>query len=291
MNKYQAIAYLGPPGTFSHHAASCYSHKLGACEKKELIAFPTIPKILSAVQLGAVDIGIVPAENSIEGCVNITFDTLAHEFSLFINQEIIINIHHHLITHAQELKDITTVMSHPQALAQCRQYLQHHLAQAKIIETTSTAEAVQQLSQAHNKYAAIGSWKSHLEYKVPVLAGDISDYPHNQTRFLSISKKNNTSPYCSKTSLILALPNDKPGGLYEVLGEFAKANINLSRIESRPAKKELGNYIFFIDCEINSTTAIFKALLEKLRPKTSLLKFLGSYCTLKILDENNSEVR
>lgn len=292
MNKRQKLGYLGPHGTFSHKAARHYALDVKANKPQELKGFPTIPHILSAVQQGTVDVGIVPAENSIEGCVNITFDMLAHEYSLFINQEIIINIHHHLLTHAKRLTDITTVMSHPQALGQCRRYLQQYLPQAKILETSSTAEAVQQLSSEHLTYAAIGSWESHLAYKVPVLAANISDYPHNQTRFLVVSKKASTPTCCScKTSLVLALPDDKPGGLYEVLGEFAQANINLSRIESRPAKKELGNYIFFIDCEIDSSTAIFQGLWKQLEPKTSLLKFLGSYCTLRIPDENISEVR
>jgi prephenate dehydratase len=168
-------------------------------------------------------------------------------------------------------------MSHPHALAQCRLFLQKVLPHANLIETNSTSEAVQKLSPERIGTAAIASKKTHFVYHVPILAEDIGDFAHNQTRFLVVGKQPNLLEKTLKTSLVLGMEKDRPGSLYNTLGEFAKQNINLTRIESRPAKNELGNYIFFIDCEAGHNHPGLKQVLDTLCNKTSLLKNLGSY--------------
>ncbi|MCR4440835.1 MAG: prephenate dehydratase [Peptococcaceae bacterium] len=270
----KTLAYLGPEGTFSHQAALKCS-KTGALPKP----YPTIAHILSAVDKGEADFGVVPAENSIEGSVNITLDMLAHELSLYIQQEIVIDITHHLFSYTSSLAEIRTVMSHPQALAQCRRFLEKELAHAALVETSSTAEAVRLLSPGAEGTAAIASWDSHTRYGVPCLIRNIGDYPHNQTRFLLVGKEPCPSNNTCKTTLVLTLAEDRPGSLYEILGDFAKMNINLTRIESRPAKSQLGKYIFFIDCEAGSHHPGLQQVLENLPAKTALLKNLGSYTT------------
>jgi len=286
------VGYLGPEGTFSHQAA-LKSLKDHICSYT-FTAYPTIPQILYAVEKGDAQLGVVPAENSIEGSVNITMDMLAHELSLFIQNEIIMEIKHHLITFMTGLEQIHTVMSHPQALAQCRHFIQQKLGHATLVETKSTADAVHLLGPNKKGLAAIASHDCHFRYQVPILVEDIGDYAHNQTRFLTVSKFPSQSNHTTKTSLVLALEKDRPGGLYDVLSEFAKHNINLTRIESRPAKKELGNYLFFIDCQAGSDHPGFAEILPILQDKTVLLKNIGSYttwpaaCTCQKLHMQNS---
>ena len=248
-NTGQSLAFLGPEGTFSHQAACLFlkSSPLGAYR---LRACPSIPHILYAVEKGEVAYGLVPVENSIEGSVNVTMDVLAGEQSLYIHEEIVLDIKHYLFSPMSSLEQIHTVMSHPQAIAQCRRFLEEKLDHAAIVTSESTAEAVHQVATSCGEgYAAIGSLDNRELYNVPVLCADIGDYPHNQTRFLLVSKTAGSSKVTHKTSLILTLEKDRPGGLYDILGEFAAQKINLSRIESRPAKKELGSYLFFLDCE------------------------------------------
>lgn len=285
MKKELTLAFLGPEGTFSHLAAikyqqNCASHNAPRSHIN-LQPFSTIAQLLYAVEQGVADLGIAPAENSVEGSVNVTTDLLAHELSLYIRKEIVLDIKHYLLTHMTRPDHIHTLMSHPQALAQCRHFLQRELKNARLIETTSTAEAVRRVCLESDGTAAIAPWECHLRYHVPVLFSDIGDYSHNQTRFLLVGKDPCPCPATTKTSLVLALEKDRPGGLYEVLGEFARHNINLSRIESRPAKKELGNYLFFIDCEAGGGHPGLLEIMHNLKRKTVFLKNLGSYSSLK----------
>ncbi|MFZ5755219.1 MAG: prephenate dehydratase [Bacillota bacterium] len=271
------LAYLGPVGTYSYEAASRCLLALGNSQEWELHALPTIPHILTAVAKGSVDAGLVPGENSIEGTINITLDMLAHELSLYIQGETVLNINHCLLSHSQDLREIHTVLSHPQALAQCRKFIQQKLPQAQCLPANSTAEAVQNLASMGPGTAAIASRNTQRFYNVPILVPDIGDYPCNQTRFLLVGRTPCPHSDTKKTSLVLALEKDRPGGLYEVLGEFARQSINLTKIESRPAKKELGNYIFFIDCEAGHNHPGLQEVLKNLEKKTALLKNLGSY--------------
>ncbi len=269
------IAYLGPEGTFSHQAAQkCLESNPGNIN---LQPYPGIAQVLYAVENDETALGVVPAENSIEGSVNITLDLLARDIPLYIKAEIIIDIKHHLLSHSKDLNSVHTVMSHTQAIAQCRHFLETRLKNADILETTSTAEAVSRLNSHGEGLAAIGSPESHKIYQVPILHPDIGCYPHNQTRFLLVGRSPETNSLSSKTSLVLSLKKDRPGGLYDILGEFAKYELNLCKIESRPAKMGLGNYLFFIDCEAGSNHPDLLKVIDSLRTKTGYLKNLGSY--------------
>ncbi len=273
--KTNTIAYLGPEGSFCEQAAIARKKAFGS-KNTSLVACTTIPGILYAIQEGIYSFGVVPAENSIEGSVHITLDILAHELNLYIQQEIVLDIEHHLISHSQDLQQIKTVLSHPQALAQCRSFLEQFLPDAELCETSSTSEAASKVSSGVSGLAAIASWNSHIIYNVPVIAKNIGDYKNNQTRFFVVGREPFKGP-TTKTSLVLGMKKDRPGSLYEALGEFAKYNINLTRIESRPAKKELGNYIFFIDCEAGESDQNLKQVMCNLSGKTILLRSLGSY--------------
>jgi len=273
------LAYLGPEGTFTNEAACRSLKHLHGQDSWEIEPYPTIPHILQAIEKGEISLGMVPAENSIEGSVNISLDMLMHEVNLQILGEVVLDIEHHLLSHEKNLEDIRTVMSHPQALAQCRHYLERFLPHATIAQANSSADAVQYLAKKGKSWAAIASLNAHNIYKIPILAANIGDYPKNQTRFFLVGRE--SGKYLSlpqtKTSLVLALERDRPGGLVEALGEFAREQIKLSKIESRPAKKELGNYLFFIDCEASIEESRLQKVLTNLSRKAALLKILGSY--------------
>ncbi len=273
------IAYLGPPGTYTHQAARRFLREFPA-NTCELQPYPGIPGILYAVDQGNATLGVVPVENSIEGSVSVTHDILAHELSLTIQGETVLPITHHLYTKASAPEEIHTVFGHYQALAQCRHYLEQKVGQAEIRNTSSSAEAVSLLKSADTGLAAIGTLECRELYDIPALAEDIGDYHDNQTRFFLIGKKPallSSEGARIKTSLVLALRKDEPGGLYQVLGEFARRRLNLTRIESRPAKQELGNYLFFLDCEASPEDPVFQSALINLAKKSALLKILGTY--------------
>lgn len=272
----KTLAYLGPEGTFTHSAAVHYQKTNN--DKLLLKPFPTIRSSMLSIKNNQSDLCLVPAENSIEGHVNITLDVLAQEDNLYIQSEIVLDIKHYLLSYQNQLENIHTVISHPQALAQCQLFLQSSLSHARILEAESTASAVKQLLTEKDGWAAIGPVDCYKNYQVPIIKEDIGDYPENQTRFILVGNKPNLTK-SEKTSLVLALNDDRPGGLYNILEEFTKQNINLSRIESRPTKKKLGKYLFFIDCEIGGFDNRLEQILDALQSKTSLLKNLGSYRT------------
>lgn len=273
------LAYLGPEGTFSSQAARQLSKKKTARLLK-LRAFPTIPAIFQALLAKEADFALVPAENSIEGSVTVTMDLLIQDPSLQIQGELVLPIAHHLLSRAQSIKEIRKVLSHPQAIAQCRNFLAQELSQAELVETNSTAEAAFLAAQADSAWAAVGPLESGRKYNLPVLVSHIADYPNNETRFLLIGEKGAVPEKTCKTSLVLGLKKDRPGGLYQVLGLFAAENINLCRIESRPSKQALGKYLFFIDCEAGMEHPGLQRVLAELASCTESLRNLGSYCQL-----------
>jgi prephenate dehydratase len=271
------LGYLGPQGTFSEQAAVEFCAKNSLYKLQD---FPSIPHVIRAVEKGEIKLGIVPVENSIEGTVNITLDMLVHEVNLFIQGEIILDINHCLLTRKGDVEIIRTIYSHPQALAQCRRFLYKNFPEASYLTTNSTAEAAQIIKKCASGSAAIGSRWAAEKYGLDVYYENVSDYEINQTRFLIIGKKEFSFNKPQKTSLCVALAKNKPGGLYEVLEEFAREQINLTKIESRPAKKELGNYLFFIDC-LADLSGEHQHVLQRLKEKCKLVKVLGCYSTLK----------
>lgn len=282
----KTLVYLGPPGTFTHEAGQLLTTNF-LTEPYKLLPCTSIPEIMELISQNGQTLGIVPVENSIAGTINITTDLLAHEFDLFIQAEIILNITHHLFSYTSDLTKITTIISHPQALAQCRHFLQKYLPQATIKTLGSTAEAIRLLTTKKQKdIAAIGSLTAQEYYQVPIQSKHIGDFPHNQTRFLVLGKKPMTNPHPQKTSLIIFPLGNYPGQLYAILGVFANLQLNLCKVESQPDKKRLGSYLFLIDFESKLTPCQLEPIFRELKKVTKYYKNLGSYSIYQANPEN-----
>jgi prephenate dehydratase len=228
---------------------------------------------------GQAHLAVVPVENSIEGGVTMTLDTVWQLDTLQIQQALVLPIFHALLSQAKTLEGIQTVYSHPQALAQCQEWLGRHLPSAQLIPTNSTTEALQHLDPK-GAIAAIASQRAAQLYDVPVLAYPINDYPDNCTRFWMMSLQ--PSPGGSYTSLAFSVRANVPGALVKPLQVFAKRGINLSRIESRPTKRSLGDYLFFIDLEASMNQETVQSALEEVKQYTEILKIFGSYNIMPI---------
>jgi len=269
------IAFLGPEGTFAQEALlSCISAKKG-----DFVSCSTVKDVIHLVDKGEVAQGIVPIENSIEGTVNETLDTLTFETKkVVIEREIVIPIVHHLIARdGLKLKEIKTVISHPQATAQCRNYLARELPGATILAANSTAEAVKRVAEETGPLAAIGTKLAAEIYRLKILAEDIGDFKDNQTRFLLLGRKPIPRTGNDKTSVVCFIYENRPGSLLQILQEFAFRFINLTKIQSRPTKKALGEYCFWIDMEGHLEDEQIAEALKCLRCKLRDLKVLGSY--------------
>ncbi len=284
-----SIAHLGPPGTYAEQAAVFYVNWL--TEKTGIAAtlcpYPSIAQSLQAVAAGHTQLAVVPVENSIEGSVTMTMDTLWQLDNLQIQLALVMPIAHAFISCASSLDGIKTVYSHPQALAQCQGWLEQFLPTVQLIPTNSTTEALQRLEQELTT-AAIASSRAAQLYKLPILASNINDYPENCTRFWVVSQKeaqtvdHTSSIHATHTSLAFSVPANLPGALVKLLQVFAQLEINLSRIESRPTKRSLGEYLFFIDIEADASEARVQSALAELNIHTEVLKILGAYNVLSI---------
>jgi prephenate dehydratase len=280
----QLIAHLGPPGTYAEQAALFYLNWLAKNNGIEanLCPYPSIALSLQAVVQGNAQLAVVPVENSIEGSVTMTLDSLWQLETLRIQMGLVMPIAHALISGASSLDNIKTVSSHPQALAQCQRWLEKFLPNVQLIPTNSTTEPLQNLE--NDKTAAvISSSRAAQLYNLPILAREINDYPENCTRFLVVSQTEVDTAYriasatASHTSLAFSILANTPGSLVKPLQIFAELNINLSRIESRPTKRSLGEYLFFIDLEVDSTEPKMQSALAELSTHTEVLKIFGSY--------------
>jgi prephenate dehydratase len=275
-----AIAHLGPTGTNAETAAVAYSKWL-AKEKGQtalLCPYPSIAQTLRAVVGQEVALAVVPVENSTEGSVAITLDTLWELGALQIQQELFLPISHALLSY-DSLEAIQTVYSHPQALAQCQKWLEEHLPSVQLLATNSTTEAVQEL-KPERKAGAIAAPRVSELYNVPILAANINDYPDNCTRFWVVGLT--PSKEGSRTSVAFSVAANVPGALVTPLQAFARRGINLSRIESRPTKRSLGEYIFHIDLEASTAVPSIQEALVELATHTEILKIFGSYNALPI---------
>ena len=220
-------------------------------------------------------LGVVPIENSIEGPVGITLDSLAHKFDLKIFKEVIIPINQNLIVNPGcKMEDIEDVYSHAQALAQCQEFVRENNIQPHY--AISTARAAKDIIGDKSK-AAIGNSKIVELYDLEILQANIQDVYNNATRFVVVSKKDHEITGHDKTSIIFSIYEDKPGGLYRILGIFEKNNINLTKIESRPSKKGLGKYLFFVDFNGHKDEEVIQNILKEIDEQTYFLKVLGSY--------------
>ncbi|MBW4567019.1 MAG: prephenate dehydratase [Tolypothrix carrinoi HA7290-LM1] len=283
----QSIAHLGPPGTYAEQAAVFYLNWLLKNKGIEanLCPYPSIAQSLQAVAQSNAQLAVVPVENSIEGSVTMTLDWLWQLETLRIQMALVMPIAHALISGASSLDNIKTVYSHPQALAQCQRWLEKYLPRVQLIPTNSTTEPLQNLE--HDKTAAvISSSRAAQLYNLPILARGINDYPENCTRFLVVSQTEVDTAYriasasASHTSLAFSMPANTPGSLVKPLQIFAELNINLSKIQSRPTKRSLGEYLFFIDLEADSTEPKMQSALAELSTHAEVLKIFGSYNVL-----------
>ena len=271
-------ACLGPGGTHSEELAV----RLFEEADYQLMLYPCIDAVIRAVADGEVDTGVVPFENSVEGAVNITMDTLVHEVNLFITGEVVWPVMNHLLVRSPG-QDIHTVLSHPQALAQCRRYLTRHYPGAAVQTVSSTAEAAATVAAGAAGVAAIGSRRAAHVYGLAVAAADIQDEPSNCTRFVRLEREaREPAAGRGKTSLACQINGEKPGSLWRVLEEFARRDVNLTRIESRPARTGLGQYVFYFDLEGSGNSSNVRAALEAIRSRTCWYKELGSYEVLAL---------
>ena len=268
----QKIAYLGPAGTFTEAAAIKYA------PGSELLALTTARGVVNAVMNREADEGIVPIENSLEGSVTDTLDLLIHDSPLNISNEVVIPIEHCLLVQSgTEMLDIEVIYSHPQALGQCRQYLNQRFPDAVPVPALSTAAAAEQLEQGQTGAAAIGTLRAAELYGLKVLAQGIQDNSSNVTRFVVLADTDHRPTGNDKTSLCFTFEEDKPGILHHVLGIFANRGINLLKVESRPTKQSLGRYIFLLDLKGHREDAAIVEALGILSPQVSMLKIFGSY--------------
>jgi prephenate dehydratase len=273
------IGFLGPRGTFSEEAILS---SLDITEK-DLVSYPSEVEVIQAVNNHKVTKGIVPLENSIEGSVNVCLDSLAFDVNLLIEKEIIIPIHHNLIVQKRtKLSDIDRVISHPQPNAQCRHWLDKNLPGVPVIASNSTAEAVKQASVDGKNIAAIGTRLAAKLYNMKILESNIEDFEENKTRFVLIGRQKPPASGKDKTSIACFIHKDKPGSLLQILQEFAFRNINLTKIQSRPTRKALGEYYFWIDLEGHIKDEIVSDAIKCLSCKLRAVKFLGSYPKGKI---------
>ncbi|MBD3882329.1 prephenate dehydratase [Phormidium tenue FACHB-886] len=271
-----SIAHLGPSGTYTEAAALACANWLyqKTGQPSVLSPYASIAQTIRAAAEGKAQLAVVPVENSIEGSVTITLDTLWQLDRLQVQQAIVLPIAHALLSYAEAIDQIQKVYSHPQALAQCQVWLANALPSAQPIAMSSTTEALQHLKDDPTA-AAISSLRAANLYQIPILAHPINDHPDNCTRFWVLSLEETAGGSC--TSLAFSLPANIPGALVKLLQIFAQRNINLSRIESRPTKRSLGDYLFFIDIEANLQSAAVQSALAELKPHTETLKILGSY--------------
>ncbi|MDI3339851.1 MAG: prephenate dehydratase [Sphaerobacter sp.] len=269
------IAYLGPEGTFSEEAALAQAARDGA----ELIPFASFPALVAAVETGMAERAILPIENSLEGSVSGTVDLLIHDTDLKLCGELVLPVRHFLIVvPGTELRDIRTVTSHPQALGQCRRFIERCLPGTEQVAALSTAAAVAEVMAAGDRArAAIGTRRAAELYGAEILAHDIQDLHNNVTRFVVLAREDVPPTGRDKTSLCFSVKANVPGALYEVLGVLAAARIQMTKVESRPKKSKLGDYYFLVDIEGHRQDPHIAAALEQMAGVVAELKVFGSY--------------
>ncbi len=270
-----SVAYLGPAGTFSEAAAiKQFGHAVDGLPKS------SIDEVFHAVARGEAQFGVVPVENSTEGAVNRTLDLLLTS-PLKICGEIVLRVRQHLMRRADavavgaELAGIQVVYSHAQSLAQCHEWLNQNLPQASRIRVTSNGEAARMAAEDPAAAAVAGELAAE-RYGLAIVARDIEDDPNNTTRFLVLGQEDAAPSGRDKTSLVMSTKN-KPGTLLELLTPFARNGISLTKLESRPVRNGLWEYVFFIDIEGHRNDPVVQDTLAAVEPHTTLLKVLGSY--------------
>lgn len=263
------VAFLGPEGTFTQQAAiKHFGHAVNT------VPATTIAEIFNAVENEHCQFGVVPVENSTEGVVSHTLDRFVSS-PLKVCGEVELRVHHNLIGNTQNLAEITEIYSHQQSLAQCRQWLDLHLPDAKRTAVSSNGEAARMVADSKDKAAIAGKFAAEL-YGLSVIERNIEDESNNTTRFIIIGRQTSGPTGKDKTSLLVSTGN-QPGALYRVLEPFAQYGIGMMHIESRPSRQGLWDYVFFIDIEGHAESENVAAALETLKARVSMLNILGSY--------------
>lgn len=270
MNNFQKVGYLGPRGTYSQLAVLKHFG-----EQCELHDYASIDEVFAAVENSEVDYGVVPIENSTEGAINNTQDCLIDSPVKIAGEQVVAIEHNLLVQKGVSATDIATIASHKQSLAQCRKWLQANYPQVKQLECSSNAEAAK-LALTDDKVAAIAGELAATTYDLEVLHRGIQDQSHNRTRFLILSPLNAKASGADKTSILIYTEN-KPGALFRVLEPFEKLQVSLTKIETRPSKKEAWEYVFFIDFEGHIDDENIQELFARLQKCTAEIKILGSY--------------
>lgn len=272
------VAYLGPPGTYSEEAL-----RASAPPGVEEVPHPTIYDAVMAVHEGSVDRAVVPIENALEGAVAVTLDTLALEAGdVHIVAEVVHPIHHCVVAARDlELSQVTRVVSHPQATAQCSRFLRERLPEAERVVAPSTADAVLSIRDSSGPEVALGSRLAAELYGCRVLESNVEDGPANVTRFVWLARERSAAEEAAKTSVVFWGGGDQsPGWLVACLSELSERGVNLTRIESRPRRTALGHYMFFVDLEGGSTERSVSDALDALGGHTEALRVIGSYTIL-----------
>ena len=270
------IAFLGPPGTFTEEALLTQAD----LRDSELIPMRSMPDVLAATDDGEVDLGFVALENSIEGTVNVTLDTLIFGPELLIQREVVLPVSLNLLAPpGTTLADVRRVVSFPHASAQCREWFARNAPGVEFVASNSTAEAVQEVGkQRPPATAAVGTALAAELYGLDVLAADIADHADNATRFVLVARSGIPEPTGhDKTSVVCFQRANRPGSLHAILGQFSARSINLTKLESRPTKRGLGDYCFIIDLEGHVDDEVVADCLRDLHAQLPQLKFLGSY--------------
>ncbi len=263
------IAFLGPEGTFTQTAALKHFGK-----SIHSIPLRAIDEVFREVEAGSADYGVVPVENSTEGVVNHTLDMFLQS-PLRICGEVQLRINHHLITRATDLSAIRRIYSHRQSLAQCREWLDANLPRVEQVEVSSNSEAAVRVCDEANAAAIAGQGAADI-YQLPTLVRNIEDEPNNTTRFLIIGTQPIAPSGDDKTALLVASLN-RPGALFKLLEPLARYNVSMNRIESRPSRRGIWDYVFFIDLDGHAQDEPVASTLAELREQASLFRVLGSY--------------
>lgn len=275
----EEVGYLGPPGTFGEQAALLYLQqaKLDA----QLHPFDSHVEVIRAVDDATVAYGVVAVENALGGAVPETLDAILAATHVSLCAELTLPVEHHLIAApGTRLQDISIVMSYPNALAQCREYLEAHLPNARQEAALSTAGAVE-YAVANDGIAGIGPRRAAEVYGGVILAESIQDEDQNETRFMVLARSDAPRTGDDKTSIAFAVDHDRPGTLIAALSALSERNLNMTHIQLRPSRQGLGLYVFLIDFQGHRTDAVVAEALQALEAQTRFLRVLGSYPRFK----------
>ncbi len=265
----QKVAYLGPRATFTHMACM---QKFGS--SAQYIPVHSIKEVFNEVERGRANFGVVPIENTTEGVVNHTLDMFI-DSNLLIYGEVLQEVSHHLMSKSGVVEEVKKICSHPQAIAQCRNWIETHMPHVLVSEVASTARAAE-MCQEDVTIAAIASELAAQLYGLKVMKARIEDNLNNFTRFLVLSQKPPQRTVKDKTSLMLSI-KDKVGALYDLLRPFASNGISMTKIESRPSRRKAWEYIFFVDVEGHMEEERVNRAIEEIKGRCLFMKILGSY--------------